>query len=266
MTPDAAAGIKGSAVLDQRGQAADPIQAPGTPERVWQEWSGLAGLPAVPLEDVHSAVVLAAHPDDEILGFGGSLAVLAARGTRLRVVVATDGEASHPGSSAVTAEKLATMRRAEDTASLAALGAANAEIVRLGLPDGGLEPAQADLIACFRELIHGFELCLAPWSGDVHPDHECVGRAARAACTERGVRLWQYPVWMWHWASPGDERVPWDRAARIELPAWAWVRKQEAVACHGSQIFPLGPAPQDAPVLPVSDLEHFRRRYELVLR
>jgi hypothetical protein len=71
---------------------------------------------------------------------------------------------------------------------------------------------------------------------------------------------------MWHWAVPGDARVPWTRAARIELPGWASVRKQEAVACHRSQIFPLGPEPGDAPVLAESDLGHFRRRYELVLR
>jgi hypothetical protein len=40
--------------------------------------------------------------------------------------------------------------------------------------------------------------------------------------------------------------------------------KEEAVACHRSQILPLGPAAADAPVLPSEDLEHFRRRYEVV--
>ncbi|HWG01325.1 MAG TPA: hypothetical protein VG164_05695 [Trebonia sp.] len=46
----------------------------------------------------------------------------------------------------------------------------------------------------------------------------------------------------------------------------AWVRKQEAVACHRSQILSLGPAAEDAPILPVSELSHFRRHRELVLR
>lgn len=243
----------------------DPIERPGTSERVWQEWSTLSALPELPLAHVASAVVLAAHPDDEILGFGGALALLADRGTRLRVVVATDGEASHPDSRTTTPGRLSELRRAEDEASLAALGAGGAELVRLGLPDGGLGARHDELAARLRELTAGFEVCAAPWSADVHPDHESAGRAALTACARTGTAVWQYPVWMWHWAVPGDERVPWDRAARIELPSWARVRKQEAVACHASQIFPLGPGPEDAPVLALSDLEHFRRRYELVM-
>lgn len=257
-------GGAGQVALEEREP--DLIRRPGTSERVWQDWGMLNGLPALPLEDVASAVIVAAHPDDEVLGFGGALSVLADRGARLRIVVATDGEASHPESRVITTSLLAAVRRAEDHASLAALGAGGAEIVRLGLPDGGLCGAQGELVARLRELAAGFQVCAAPWSGDLHPDHESTGRAALAACAGTDTEPWQYPVWMWHWAAPGDERVPWQRAARIELPAWAWVRKQQAVACHRSQMFPLGPEPQDAPILPVSELEHFRRRYETVLR
>jgi LmbE family N-acetylglucosaminyl deacetylase len=211
-------------------------------------------------------VVIAAHPDDEILGFGGGLSALADRSVRLRIVVATDGEASHPGSPTTSPERLGAIRRAEDEASLGALGVEGADVVRLGLPDGRLHGARDVLAMRLHELIEGFELCVAPWSADLHPDHESAGRAALAACHDSGTALWQYPVWMWHWAFPGDERVPWERAARIEPPDQCWVRKQEAVACHGSQILPLSEAPEDAPVPPVADLEHFRRRYELVLR
>lgn len=264
MTREAASeGVRRGIALDD--SEPDLIQRPGTAERVWQEWGTLHTLPSLPLADIASAVVLAAHPDDETLGFGGTLAVLADLGIRLRIVVATDGEASHPASRTTSPTRLASLRRAEDEASLAALGAGDAELVRLGLPDGGLGSLDDELAARLRELTAGFAVCVAPWSADAHPDHESAGRAALTACADTGTTVWQYPVWMWHWASPGDGRVPWDRAARIELPAWARVRKQEAVACHGSQIFPLGPDPGDAPVLPVSDLEYFRRRYELVL-
>ena len=41
-------------------------------------------------------VVIAAHPDDEVLGVGGTMAVLAAGGAQLRLIAVTDGEASHP--------------------------------------------------------------------------------------------------------------------------------------------------------------------------
>ena len=246
--------------------ALDPIARPGTPEHAWQQWDRLRSLPALSLADIGSAVVLAPHPDDQILGFGGGLALLAERGVRLRVVVATDGEASHPRSRTSTASRLASVRRAEDAAALAAVHAGQAEVVRLGLPDSGLRDCRDHLAECLSRLVHDFDVCVAPWSGDMHPDHESVGRAAVRPPRGRDTPVWQYPVWMWHWAAPADERVPWDRARRLELPAWAWVRKQEAVACHRSQILPLGPAPEDAPILPASELAHFRRRYELVLR
>ena len=48
----------------------------------------------------------------------------------------TDGEASHPAPAAE--ESIAQRRAAETPAALDALGARDAEVIRLGLPDSGL--------------------------------------------------------------------------------------------------------------------------------
>ncbi len=243
----------------------DRIQAPGTTEQRWAAWPALASLPRVDLTAVRSAVVIAAHPDDEVLGFGGSLALLARAGARLRVVVLTDGEASHPESTAAPAD-LAAVRRIEDTAGPALLAASQPEVVRLALPDSALAEHADVLAGRLEELVAGFEVCAAPWSLDAHPDHETAGHAARRACAPTGVALLEYPVWTWHWAAPDDPRVPWSRAARVDLPAWAVELKQAAIACHASQILPLGSGPEDAAILPPDELEHFRRDFEVVLR
>jgi LmbE family N-acetylglucosaminyl deacetylase len=42
-------------------------------------------------------VVLAALPDDEVLGAGGIRSFLASASIRLQLVAVTDGEAPHPG-------------------------------------------------------------------------------------------------------------------------------------------------------------------------
>ena len=81
-------------------------------------------------------------------------------------------------------------------------------------------------------LTAGFDVCLAPWSRDVHADHEAAGRAARRV----SERTLCYPVWMWHWAVPGDPRVPWHRALRVSLPAAVAARKRAAIACFTSQL------------------------------
>lgn len=80
--------------------------------------------------------------------------------------------------------------------------------------------------------------CAATWRGDGHPDHEAVGRAAAAAAARTGAVLVEYPVWMWHWARPGDPAVPWSRARRISLTDRALESKSAAVQCFPSQTRP----------------------------
>src|SRR6202012_5504894 len=77
-----------------------PIDAPGTDERTWAAWPWLSTLPGAGLAGlatVKSAVIVAAHPDDEVLGAGGLISMLAASRARLRIVAVTDGERSHRG-------------------------------------------------------------------------------------------------------------------------------------------------------------------------
>ena len=51
-------------------------------------------------------LVVAAHPDDEVLGMGGTIAVHTDRGDEVRVVVVTDGSSSqYPGDEATRSQK-----------------------------------------------------------------------------------------------------------------------------------------------------------------
>ena len=238
------------------GTQASPIDAPGTSEATWQAWRGLSLLPETDPDRWGSTVVLAAHPDDEVLGAGGTIARLAAAGCRLRLIAVTDGAASHPGHRDPAG--LARRRAEETLAALDVLGAASAEVIRLGLPNAGLTGRQDEVAAAISGLTRGFDRCLAPWEGDLHGDHEAVGRAARQV----GGRVRFYPVWMWHWARPADPRVPWTRGVRVPLPGPAGRVKQAAIACFGSQLEIR--APGVPPMLSPGFLEHFARDYEVL--
>jgi len=231
------------------------IDAPGTPEAAWGAWPAPSQLPVLDVAGWASAVVVAAHPDDEVLGAGGTIAALAARGARLRLVALTDGEASHPHER----ESIGPRRVTESAAALAALGAGHTEVIRFALPDSGLAAHEDDVTARLRDLVAGFDACLAPWDRDIHPDHEVAGRAARAARGGEGT-LW-YPVWMWHWARPGDPRVPWDAAVRVPLPRPVAARKRRAIGCFASQL--AGRSPGLGPVLPAGIVAHFTRDMEV---
>jgi len=232
------------------------IDAPGTDEATWRAWPELARLDVADIASWTSAVVLAAHPDDEVLGVGGLISLLAAAGARLTLIAVTDGEASHPGIADPIA--LAERRIAETTAALRVLGAAGTQVVRLRLPDTGLAGREDEITFLLRRLVAGFDVCLAPWEMDAHADHEAVGRAARRASPQAIF----YPVWTWHWAHPGDPRVPWRDAMRVPLPPAVAARKRAAIDCFASQLEPR--AAGIGPMLSPAIVAHFTRDHEVL--
>ncbi|MDT8264721.1 PIG-L family deacetylase, partial [Roseomonas sp. DSM 102946] len=101
--------------------------------RAAEAWP-LEGLEAL-LPEAGPVLLLSPHPDDESLGCGGLLAQLAARGREVRVVLVSDGAASHD-SRLYPPRRLAALRQEEMAAALAALGLGPERLVTLGLPDG----------------------------------------------------------------------------------------------------------------------------------
>jgi LmbE family N-acetylglucosaminyl deacetylase len=236
------------------------LDGTGPDERRWRSWQAPAGWPLLP-PDPASPLVVAPHPDDEILGAAGLLARAARTGAPAEVVAVTDGEASHPDSVVVTRERLAAIRRRETDEALRRLGAAGRPVHRLGHPDGAVD--EDALTVALAGLLHPGRRCVATWRHDGHPDHEAVGRAAARACAATGAVLIEYPVWTWHWAEPADPRVPWAAARALVLTPDERERKRAAIAAFVSQIAPLGPAPADAAILPSHVLARFDRPVEV---
>lgn len=206
------------------------------------------------------ATLVAAHPDDETLGAGGLAQRLHANGTEVALVVATDGEAAFPRSSARERGLLAKTRREELRKSLAEQGLAEVEPVWLGLPDSGLHRCPAALDDALGELLGGSDLCLAPWPDDPHPDHRATGLAVLRAAPET-ARCWSYPIWMWHRYDPGSAEIPWHRGLSHALSDQERAAKAAAIDAFASQTGP-GPHGED-PVLPVEVLAHFRGGREI---
>lgn len=229
----------------------------GTPESAWR----LGGLPPLAPFNERRAVVVAAHPDDETLGAGGLIAHLGALGVDIDVVVATTGDASHPESTTTTRAELAQRRALEVRAAVREL-APQARVHLLGLPDGRLAEHLPTLVAALRALVAPGCLVAAPWRGDGHPDHEAAGQAA-ATVTSATVRLLEYPIWAWHWASPDDVRLPWTQMHTWAVPAEALQRKAKAMAAYQSQMRPLSGLPGDEALLDAGMLAHFERDVEV---
>lgn len=240
------------------------IQGEGTPEDAWQAWGLLASCPlvdaAVLVPPGSRAVFVAPHPDDEVLAAGGLLSMMSAFGREILIVAVTDGDASHPNLGPDAARGLAELRRRESREGWRRLGLTRHVEQRLGVSDGRvslqIDALRDHLCAQFQPS----DVVFTTWRLDGHPDHEAVGRAAAEACARRGARLIEMPVWTWHWARPGDARVPWHRLRSVLLSAELRVRKRSAIHAHRTQL--QTSADGRAPVLPMWALARLIRSRE----
>lgn len=240
--------------------AARSVSSGGTSLATWQV---AENLPPLDMSGCRNLVVVGAHPDDETLGFGAAAATLAASGVPVQVVSVTDGGGSHPGLDESGRNRLEQLRRAELQDALGILGLRPAR--SLGLPDGDVARHEAHLTELLCEILTAQPpgtWCAATWRGDGHPDHEAVGRAAAAAVAATRARLVEFPVWMWHWASPGDASVRWRRARAVPTTADARSRKSAAAQRFSSQLTPTGPGRE--PVLPPAVLRRLLAVGEMV--
>ena len=118
-------------------------------------------------------------------------------------------------------------------AAYRALGLSVVRRHRLGLPDGGVAEAEADVVGAISEIV-GFDddpsgLCvLAPWSGDGDDDHEAAGRAAEIVTAAYRIRLVRWLDQAWTWAGPDSAEVPWRRARQLVLSDTVIARKHAA--------------------------------------
>jgi LmbE family N-acetylglucosaminyl deacetylase len=189
---------------------------PLVPDAAWPVLSTLRSFagdgPIVGVPGFRRVLAVAAHPDDESVGCGGLLALLADAGAEVHMCFATDGEATI-GAAAPPAE-VGRRRRLEAEAACRVLGTRPPRF--LGHPDGGLADA-ATLAGDIQHLVDELrpEVLLAPWELDGHPDH----RALHAALPT-DVPVWGYETW-----------TPLTPNRVVDIST-VFARKEQALACY----------------------------------
>lgn len=240
--------------------------------------------PAAPSVDAFppgAFLILAPHPDDESIGCGGLIAESVARGRPVRVVVLTDGAASHPGSACFSPPRLAALRAEETRAAVAELGLdPGRDLFFLGQPDAALPASGPAFDAAVGAILRGsgsappLAAVFTTWGHDPHTDHKAAraigGAVARALPSQ--PKLFAYPVWGWAFAHPvpGFPLPPEPdlsgplRGLRLSverhLPA-----KRRAVAAHRSQTTALIADDPGGFRLPPEALALFLRPFEMFL-
>lgn len=159
----------------------------------------------VPAPAARSVLVLAPHPDDEVVGCGATLCLHSRAGAKVTVVCMTDGRLGNlrlqedglAGAERETLQReLVQVRKAEAAAAARILGVG--ELVFLDCPDGELrhthETARrlGDLIARRRP-----DVVYIPYPTDRHRDHVETARIFSAVAKQvgDGCQVYAYEVW-----------------------------------------------------------------------
>ena len=131
-----------------------------------------------------TVLVIAAHPDDEVLGCGGTLARLAAEGCAVHILLMADGETSRTaGAGQMNIPGRLTARNAAASAACKILGCTSVEA--LDLPDNRLDGVELlDVIKHVETFVQRFQpsVVLTHHAGDVNIDHRVVHDAVISAC------------------------------------------------------------------------------------
>ena len=129
-------------------------------------------------------LVVAAHPDDEVLGCGGTIARHADEGDHVRVLIVAEGSTSRQQNRdrTLARDELSALFNAAQAAG-SILGAAGVDL--LDLPDNRLDSLdRLDLIKRIEEHIvrHQPDCVYVHHSGDVNVDHRRLHEAVVTAC------------------------------------------------------------------------------------
>lgn len=164
-----------------------------------------------------NVLVVAAHPDDEVLGCGGTIARLAAAGRAVHVLLLADGETSRVANDGSGVEKRAVAAR--NTAAERAcqiLGCTSVECI--ALPDNRMDGlVLLDVVKEIEARIARYwpTTVLTHHGGDVNVDHRMAHQAVIVACRPvpdnpvRELLFFEVPSSTeWRPAGMGDAFIP----------------------------------------------------------
>lgn len=204
-------------------------------------------------------LIVAPHPDDEVIGCGGLIARLVAEGRAPHVIVMTGGGGSHGKDSTISKEEIVRNRRQLTRNALGILGVPEENLHELNFPDGEIPSGMENLelkiengerLRVLLEEI-GPDTVLVPHWGEGWPDHVNTAKLVREMLRELVIsneqlaisgqnvpRVWEYCVWMWYynvWRG-----LDWKNARSLRLSPEELKLKREAIKAYVEPTAPDG--------------------------
>jgi len=189
-------------------------------------------------------VIIAPHPDDEVIGCGGLIARLVTERNTPHIIILTGGEGSHRGCCDIETDEIKRERRKLTDNALRVLNVDREFIHELDFPDGDIyssskRGASSMEVDRLEKLL--FEIqpdtILVPHWGEGWPDHVNTVKIVNAIAPKQ-VSIYEYCVWMWYynvWRG-----LDWKNAFRLRMTPRERQLKLEAMDVYTKLLAPCG--------------------------
>lgn len=183
-------------------------------------------------------VIIAPHPDDEVIGCGGLIIRLVTDGRLPHVIVMTGGEESHRSCCELSVKDLKQARRKLTDDALRMLSIDRNHIHVFDFPDGGISADDPEMTK-LKELIDEInpDTVFVPHWGEGWPDHVMAAKIVKEIAPKQAA-IYEYCVWMWYynvWRG-----LDWKNAYKLKMTLREHQLKLEAMDAYTKPLAPCG--------------------------
>lgn len=184
-------------------------------------------------------IIIAPHPDDEIIGCAGLMQRALKEGKQVDVVILSGGEKSHSGCCHIDEKTLVEARRNLSRQAAQVVGLPLEQLHFLNYPDGGITYNHAETNR-LKKLITEIKptALFIPHKGEGWSDHVEAGRIIKKLtgdCTD--IQLYEYCVWFWYY-NVWD--IDWKNARLVKMSKKEYQCKLKAMDTYITPLAPCG--------------------------
>lgn len=160
------------------------------------------------LDNFSKVLIVAPHPDDEVLGCGGLISTLVSRGKEIKIIFLTFGENSHSSCCNVSSDYVASKRQSSAYKACDHLGISSSNIFFVNFTDGSIPRNINDLYGnavdnlCSMISEYDPSHIFCPHPLDIMPDHISSSELINSIIykIKSNSTIYYYCTWFWIYA------------------------------------------------------------------
>lgn len=182
-------------------------------------------------------LLVAPHPDDEIIGCAGLIQQALKAGKKIDVVILTGGGKSHSNCCNIDEDTLIEARRKLSRKAAQVVGLPLEHLHFLNYPDGSISYENKETER-LKQLIEELspEAIFIPHKGEGWSDHVEAGNVIRKLKLS-GIQLYEYCVWFWYY---NVWNIDWKNACVLKMNREEHQRKLKAMDAYITPLAPCG--------------------------